>query len=299
MELLQLRYFLAAARYEHITKAADALRIAQPALSQSIKRLETELGVTLFDRDKRTIQLNDTGRFLEQQLIPILAALDDLPAAVQERASQTVHTIHLNLLAASRLVTDCIIEYKALHPEVHFRLHQKVNAEKEDLCVTTVFPGEPLPEHASILLKESFFLAVPASSRYAQHPSLSLKEVQREDFISLSNNRPIRRICDRFCLESGFTPHVICESDNPESVRNLIAAGLGIGFWPEYSWGLLSNANITLVPIRDPRCERDIILIKRPSEENESVLNGFCCFLSDYAKREDVKQSSCASQRIP
>ena len=66
MELLQLRYFLVAAKYEHMTKAAEVLRIAQPALSQSIKRLEQELGVPLFDREKRNFGLNDAGRFLEQ-----------------------------------------------------------------------------------------------------------------------------------------------------------------------------------------------------------------------------------------
>jgi len=292
MELLQLRYFLAAARYQHMTKAADALKIAQPALSQSIKRLEQELGVTLFDREKRGIRLNETGRFLEKQLLPIMAALDEIPAAVREKANQTVHTIHLNLLAASRLVTDCIIEYKTLHPEVNFRLRQNPDVEKEDLCVSTAFPGEPLKEDSQLILKESFFLAVPSASRYGSLSSIRLEEIRDEGFISLSNNRPIRRICDRFCLESGFTPHIVCESDNPESVRNLIAAGLGVGFWPEYSWGLLTTPNVTLLPISYPPCQRDIILTRHPSAENEDVLDDFCRFLSAYAMREDVRQSS-------
>ncbi|MCB6610757.1 LysR family transcriptional regulator [[Clostridium] symbiosum] len=292
MELLQLRYFLVAAKYQHMTKAAEALQIAQPALSQSIKRLENELGVTLFDREKRNIRLNDTGRFLEKQLIPILASLEELPAALQERASQSVHTIHLNLLAASRLVTDCIIEYKQLHPDVNFRLWQNPDVENEDLCISTAFPGEELKGNGSIILKEAFFMAVPSCSSYAGRPSIRLEELQGEGFISLSNNRPMRRICDRFCLESGFTPHIICESDNPESVRNLIAAGLGIGFWPEYSWGLLSTPKVALLPIEYPVCKRDIILTRRSTEENEKVLEDFCRFLSEYAKREDVKQSS-------
>ena len=80
MELLQLRYFLVAAQYQHITKAAEHLRIAQPALSQSIHRLEAELGVPLFTRQNRSIELNEEGRFLQQRLIPILHSLDQIPA---------------------------------------------------------------------------------------------------------------------------------------------------------------------------------------------------------------------------
>ena len=118
MELLQLRYFLVAAKYQHMTKAAEVLQIAQPALSQSIKRLEQELGVSLFEREKRNIRLNDAGRFLEQKLLPIMAALDEIPSEIQKKERMNQRTIHLNLLAATRLVTDCIIAYKELHPEI-------------------------------------------------------------------------------------------------------------------------------------------------------------------------------------
>lgn len=284
MELLQLRYFLVAAKYQHMTKAAEALQIAQPALSQSIKRLETELGVSLFDREKRSIRLSEAGRFLEQQLTPLLNTLDELPSALREKAVHSQHTIHLNLLAASRLVTDCIISYKQAHPEVSFRLWQNPESGQEDLCVSTVFPGERQKENSRTLLKESFYLAVPSSSVYALKPSVRLFEVKEEGFISLSNNRPIRRICDRFCLDSGFTPHIICESDNPESVRNLIAAGLGVGFWPEYSWGLLSSPQVTLLPIESPVCQRDIILAVHPREDNRQVVMDFCRFLLHYAE---------------
>ena len=87
MELLQLRYFLVAAKYQHMTKAAEVLQIAQPALSQSIKRLEQELGVSLFEREKRNIRLNDAGRFLEQKLLPIMAALDEIPSEIQKKGA--------------------------------------------------------------------------------------------------------------------------------------------------------------------------------------------------------------------
>ena len=111
MELLQLRYFLVAAKYQHMTKAAEVLQIAQPALSQSIKRLEQELGVSLFEREKRNIRLNDAGRFLEQKLLPIMAALDEIPSEIQKKERMNQRTIHLNLLAATRL--------KLLHSRKH------------------------------------------------------------------------------------------------------------------------------------------------------------------------------------
>ena len=79
MELLQLRYFLTAAQYEHMTKAAEQLQIAQPALSQAIHRLETELGVSLFERKNRSIELNDAGKLLQKRLLPLISALDRIP----------------------------------------------------------------------------------------------------------------------------------------------------------------------------------------------------------------------------
>ena len=105
-------------------------------------------------------------------------------------------------------------------------------------------------------------------------------------FISLSNNRPIRRICDRFCLEAGFAPHTVCETDNPESVRNLIAAGLGVGFWPEYSWGLLSSPQICLLPISPVECCRDIVIRFRPRSEEMKTATDFFCFLMDYTRKK-------------
>ena len=83
MELLQLRYFLTAAEYQHMTKAAEHLQIAQPALSQAIHRLEAELGVPLFERKSRSVELNEAGRLLQKRLIPIVSALDRIPGELR------------------------------------------------------------------------------------------------------------------------------------------------------------------------------------------------------------------------
>ena len=84
MELFQLKYFMAVAQYQHMTKAAESLHIAQPAVSQAIRHLEEELQVTLFDRENRHISLNDCGRLLQKRLAPVLSALDAIPEELKE-----------------------------------------------------------------------------------------------------------------------------------------------------------------------------------------------------------------------
>ena len=95
MELFQLKYFLAVAKYEHVTKAAESLHIAQPAVSQAIRHLEEEFDTPLFNRENRHITLNATGKMLQKRLTPIMAALDAIPDEIKEAAQQNQPVIHL------------------------------------------------------------------------------------------------------------------------------------------------------------------------------------------------------------
>lgn len=285
MELLQLKYFLAAAKYEHITQAAKVLHIAQPALSQSIHRLEAELGVLLFDRKNRGITLNDMGKRLEERLIPIMSALDHLPGELQAADENAGRTIRLNLLTATALVTSCIISYKSLHPAIIFQLSQDQNDTVYDLSISSAIPGNVLDSKSMLLLQEDFFLAVPANSSYSLRTSISLGETRNDGYISFSGSKPIRTICDQFCLAAGFTPRIAFESDSPEAVRNLIAAGLGIGFWPKYSWGPLPDLpQVVLLPIESPVCRRDIIITFDPPVMNKRSVADFYEYLRAYIR---------------
>lgn len=293
MELQQLQYFLVAAQYEHITKAANSLKIAQPALSQSIKRLEAELGVKLFDRKKGGIELSAAGKLLVQELKPIMKSLDSLPRKLSEASKKQHQTIHLNVLAASTLVTDCIIAYKAEHPDVNFQFVQSQSATDYDLCITATLPRRNSTTD-QMVLEEKFYLAVPASSRYASYKEIDLREVAEEGFIVMSDIRPIRTICDQFCLEAGFAPDIVFESMNFESVRSLISAGLGVGFWPEYSWvNAELTKNVVLLPIRSPECTRDIIISYNEQFSESEIAREFYEFLIAFAKnrKEEYQRS--------
>lgn len=294
MELQQLQYFLVAAQYEHITKAANSLHIAQPALSQSIKRLEAELGVKLFERRKGGIILSESGKLLVEELKPIMKSLDNLPKKLAETARKQHQTIHLNVLAASILVTNCIIAYKAKHPEVNFQFVQSPASMDYDLCVTATLPRRN-PAASQIMLEENFYLAVPASSPYARYDEIDLSEVSEEGFIMMADTRPIRSICDQFCLEAGFSPDIVFESMNFESVRSLISAGLGVGFWPEYSWESAEHSNnMVLLPIKSPECKRDIIITYNPQFSENPMVKDFYDFMIDYAmKCKEKHQKLC------
>lgn len=284
MELQQLQYFLVAAQYQHITKAANSLHIAQPALSQSIKRLEQELDVKLFERKKGGIELSAAGRILVDEVKPIMKSLDALPRKLKDAERKQNQTIHLNVLAASILVTNCIIAYKAKHPDINFQFVQSQSSIDYDLCITATLPRKN-PVTNQMMLEESFFLAVPATSKYASYDEIDLAEVAEEGFIMMADTRPIRSISDQFCLEAGFSPNIVFESMNFESVRSLISAGMGVGFWPEYSWEDAEHStNMVLLPIKSPECKRDIIIAYNEQFSANPIVKDFYEFLIEFAK---------------
>ena len=137
MEIQQFHYFLIAAKYEHMTKAAEILHIAQPALSQSIQRLETELGVKLFNRKGRNIALNDYGRLLQKRLRPIMSAIEQIPLEFAEVSHNRSYPIRLHVAAGTALMTEFLIRYQERHPGTAFQLTQEHEHDDWDIALTT------------------------------------------------------------------------------------------------------------------------------------------------------------------
>ena len=287
MEITQIRYFLELARTQHMTRSAQTLHIAQPALSQSIRRLEESLGVPLFAPKGRGIVLTEYGRYLQKKLQPILEELDRLPEELQTMARLGSETIHLSVLAASALITEAIIEYKSGRRNLNFQLLQNEGRDLYDIEVTTRMFYQVGPELADdqFVCTEKIFLAVPNSGRFAKMESITLREVEDEGFISLLGSRQFRYICDKFCRHAGVRPKVIFESDNPSTVRNMIAANLGVGFWPELSWGDVDHERVRLLEITDPVCRRDIVITRRHNKTDMSNVDDFFMFLRDFCEK--------------
>jgi len=284
VDLQQLRYFLEVARNQHVTRTAQQLHIAQPSLTQAIHRLEKELGVELFMREGRGIVLTEYGHYLRSRLEPLLGELDALPEQLRTMAALNRETIHLNVLAASTLVSDAIIAYQAKHRELAFQLMQNAETELYDIGVDTKLfyqPGED-ERDTKYVCTERIFLAVPNNENYRGRKSIRLEEVREEGFISLQGSRQLRWICDRFCQHAGFQPKIIFESDNPATVRNMIAVNMGVGFWPQFSWGRIDSAQVLLLDIEEPLCRRDLILTLKRNKSNCEHVDDFFRFLAAF-----------------
>ncbi len=297
MELMQIRYFLETARTKHMTNSAKNLHITQPALTQAIRRLEADLGVPLFAAKGRNIVLTEYGRYLQKKLEPLMRQFDDIPEQLKMMVALEGETIHMNVLAASSLVMEAIIEYKKEHKDIHFQLHQNVESELYDIAVTTKLFYQGGDEKNSFACGEEIYLAVPENGKYRGADSICLVETAEEGFISLLGSREFRYICDRFCQHAGFTPKIIFESDNPAAVKNMIAANMGIGFWPEFTWGSAESENVRLLKIAEPVCQRDIIInYNRNKTDNRNVVE-FFEFLTAYF--EERKGCHLRQPKVP
>lgn len=286
MELLQLKYFLAVAESEHMTNTAKQLHIAQPALTQSIHRLEQELGVSLFERAGRGIRLSPAGAYVRDRVKPAMETLENVARDVQLFQQGEQGVVRVGVHAASGVAIDGIAAYSELNPHVSFEITQDERERHRDVIVTTITPrGSSTVENAieKTPFSERIGIAVPASS--ALGDTASLADFANERFIALAGSRRFREVCDTFCARRAFTPHIAFESDNPLVVKKMIGLGLGVGFWPDHSWGDLDPKSCRLVHLQETEFTRDVIVAKTSRCTPDSEAQRFYEFLLDYVTK--------------
>ncbi len=286
MELTKLRYFCAVAELGHVTRAAEEIHIAQPALTKAIKQLEEELGVPLFYKQGRNVRLTPFGVYLQERAQPLLAGIDALPEELAQRKRERRFTVKLHVLAASSLVTEAVVAYKKRNPAVIF---QFIRSEKEPNCDVSVGTDEweasiLAPRLQTVKLEEKIYLAVPRNSRYAEKNAVGLEEVKEEGFVHLAGSRTFGALCDKFCLQAGFKPRIAFESDSLIAVQNVISANAGVGFYPAYSWGKPSK-DVCLLPIDGQDCKRTLTVHLHESSHPSAASEDFYSFLVSFLQR--------------
>lgn len=282
MELLQLKYFKLVASLEHITRASELLNISQPALSKTIRSLETELNTKLFNRNGKNIVLNSNGKIFLKYVTQVLQCLEDAKLALSDSCDSIRQPVHLSMNAASKLLPDMLIEFKKLYPGIQFAITQhSLSSDTADLIIDST--KEPLIAANTItLLKEEILVALPKDHRLANQKEIELSDIAGENFIGLQKGKSLRDITTQYCRQCGFEPKVILESDDPATIRGLINVGLGIAFLPAITWAGVADENIRLLHISNLHCYRYINLTIHKEGYLPSNTSTFMEFLLKY-----------------
>ncbi len=265
MDLHTLRQFLVVARLEHLSRAADELRVAQPSLSRTIARLESELGAPLFERSGR-LRLNDTGKLFRGYVERSLGELDAGRRAVAEATSEGAGTVRLGSETFLTL-TGPLAAFKGAHPAIEVELlwtpaedmARRLRAQEVDLCVAS----QPIPTEglaATRLLDEAVGVATPLDHPLAGRTSVSIDELADQPFITARQGHWQRRLLDQLFAARGLTPKIVCESDEHSAIADLISAGLGIGLIPAIARRATTRAPLVWTAVDSPDCRRALTL---------------------------------------
>ncbi|MFF0389966.1 LysR family transcriptional regulator [Kitasatospora sp. NPDC004615] len=265
MDLHALTQFLVVARLEHLSRAAEELRVAQPSLSRTIARLEDELGTPLFDRGGR-LRLNEAGRLFRGYAERALGELEAGRRAVAEAAGDGFGTVRL---ASETFLTFTapLAAYKRAHPAAEIDLRQlsadlmdrQIRAHEVDLCVASQ-PVRTEGLKSAQLLDEPVWLAVHRDHPLAGRGSVALSDLSALPFITARPGHWNRRLLDQLFTTLGHPPRIVCESDELAAIADLITAGLGVGLIPAVGRQIATRLPLALLAVDHPACRRTLTL---------------------------------------
>ena len=276
MEFRHLTYFLAVARHQHFTRAAQALGIAQPSLSQQIMTLEAELGTPLFDRAGRRVRLTDAGEALLPYATRILALVDEARAELTDHVElrRGRVTIGTTPTAGTHLLPAALADFNRRYPGIDLRLHEAGSPDLIDLLATgdldlaiVILPVRRPELTVARLLTEEVVLAVPPDHPLAAAPPPSgvpPDALADQPFVLVRQGYGLRRMTLDLCTRAGFSPHVVLDGAEMDTVLSLVGAGLGVACLPRLA---LDGTTLAAVPIADPHLRRSLGLAWRRQPE--------------------------------
>jgi DNA-binding transcriptional LysR family regulator len=260
----RLAHFAAVARHEHVTRAAQELGIPQSTLSRAVVRLEEDLGVALFARKGRTVSLTPAGRTFLASAERALGEVERAAESVRADADPSAGRVAFGFLhtMGSETVPELIRAFRVDHPKVRFTLVQnygeamieRLRSGELDLCLTSPVPDAP-DLVARRLDEQRLRLVVPDDHRLAGRKRVRLAEAADETFVTLEPGYGLRRITDALCAEAGFAPRVAFEGEEAETLRGLVAAGLGVALLPPPA---VPRPGVVELTVTAPRAAREI-----------------------------------------
>ncbi|VTS08646.1 LysR family transcriptional regulator [Tuwongella immobilis] len=269
MELYQLEYFLEAARQRNFTRAAEQLHLAQAALSEQMRKLERELGTPLFHRAKRETTLTAAGELLRSHAESLLTQAARAKQAVQDLVTLRGGRLSIGAIpsVSAMLLPEAIAAFRREHPQVELALAedtsrqvaQWVESGRVELGIVQL-PTQGGSFHETLLFRERFVVLAPQSHPLANLRRVRLTDLAQEGFVVFKGR--VRDTVHTACRAAGFEPRTVCESGELETIRSLVAAGLGIAILPELATHALP-AGCTRLRLTAPSVTRRVALLQR------------------------------------
>lgn len=274
MNLLYLSYFLEIAKNEHLTKAAEELHITQPALSRALANLEQELGVKLFERDRKKLRLNENGRILQKSAERIFAELEDL----RQQLSDTQDTVSGRLCIGSSfperepdLIQECILEFMQRYPDVAIdyvqtsplQLLRALDERRIDMAISSLpILSEDVEWHE--VFTERLGVLMAADHPLAGEKEIHVAQLRNERFFCNNANSDSQELTMEFCHRAGFEPEIFFQGFFPQLIGKAISEGKGVSFIVKrrydydqsvsvrYPW----HTNLVFRPVAEDYCRR-------------------------------------------
>jgi LysR family transcriptional regulator, transcription activator of glutamate synthase operon len=298
MELRQLRYFVAVAHRGHFTRAAEELRLAQPALSQQIQQLERELGVTLFARTSRRVRLTSAGEALLVRAERILAEVEWAQMEMQEYTGLARGRIVIGALQSLEAFRfpALLSRFHSRYPRIEIilreeateRLLELLNTGQLDLTIIQIMDDSwPVELTASSvvtekLLTEELVLVVAPDHALAHHQHVTVEELRAEPFVLFKPGSGLRHTVIQRSLAAGFTPRILFESGELATIRSLVAEGLGVSVLPR-SVAEAPGREVVIVSL-DPPPVRTVLLAWHTNVYHTPAAAAFLSFI-----RNDIR----------
>lgn len=259
----QLECFIAVADHLNFTKAAESLYVAQSAVSQQIAELEKQLNTKLFIRNRRQVRLTMAGMVLYKEAKNILAGYDSLYRNVTNAAKGITGTLKFGISGRHlrNFLPDMIRSFRKLYPDIELRFYEYSHAAQVNALiegeVDIIFPmrtsivGVSGLNYGHVFTDENC-VVVPAEHAFACYEEIDLKLMEKERFVFLNrNNSPYGYYSKiSMCFSSGFTPNIVCEVENVDTILWLVESGMGASILPR-SVQLDSAALTSFIRIKD------------------------------------------------
>lgn len=284
MNLRDLEYLVALDEHRHFGRAAAASYASQPTLSTQIRKLESELGVDLIERGSRQVLFTPLGDQVVQKAKAILAEVDEIRLLARHATEPYAGTLRLG---AFPTLAPYLLPHVAPILHDHFPdLEILLVEEKTDVLLSELRAGRldaalialPVTEdglHVEPLFREDFVLAAPTGHPLTTEEVLAGSRLAAEDLLLLADGHCLRDQALEVCDRTGATARRDFQATSLETLRHMVAAGVGVTLLPELSVipPVIQNPAIELRHFADPAPFRDIALVWRRSTVQADVLH--------------------------